>query len=193
MRRIVRWAVVILAGFLVTHGARAGDCPSCNNGCACRQILGPDEMPCRLPGRWKITLCILIDCPDIGHTWLRYQNLDTGEVHTVGRYMKGRGGDECTPAAPVSGTIYDIDLKRESTLYCPDVYRISCLVNDPIVYKGANCGWGHGGVRNNCVTHCRDGWCYFTHEYYPLGHFIHSPKELLRELAKQHPEIMQGH
>ncbi len=152
-------------------------------------------MPHRLEGRWKISLCIYLEHGKTGHTWLRYQNCDTGEVHTVGRYFKDHGGTKnkdgawVYPPAPISGVIYDIDLKRESDIREGKITMLSCFVNDPIVFRGQNGGFGHDGHHNNCVTHARDGWCHFTREYYEIGVLVHSPKELYRHVTERHPEV----
>lgn len=203
MTRCKAWLAVLLVGFSVNDSyAGGGICPNCApaTGSAQREILGPCDMPHRLRGTWKITMCIQVNCSDTGHTWLRYQNVETGEVHTVGRYMKGHGaargvdsGELIYPPAPQSGVIYDLDLKRESRIRAGKIYTISCVANDPIVFRGENNGFRHGGHKNNCVTHVRDGWRHFTGESYELGCLAHTPGELLDEVACRHPEILRGH
>lgn len=188
---------------LAATAAAGGHCLTCGNsstgGKPKHVILGPAEMPCRLEGQWKVSLCIYTKCGDTGHTWLRYQNVETGEVHTVGRYQKDHGGTKnpdtgewVYPPAPISGVIFDLDLKREKLLRSGEAHAISCYVNNPIVFKGANGGYGHGGHRDNCVTHARDGWRYFTGEYYDLGVLFQTPTELQRAVVRRHPEFLGG-
>lgn len=193
---------VMWAGFAAAAIA-GGNCPTCGDasggGKAKHEVLTPCEFPVRFAGRWKISLCIFVKCGDPGHSWLRYQNCETGEIHTVGRYQKDHGGTKnpdtgewVYPPAPISGVIYDLDLKREKQLLSGEAHAISCYVNDPIVWRGENGGFGHGGHRANCVTHCRDGWQYFTGERYDVGVVFQSPLELQKEIVKRHPDFLGG-
>lgn len=194
-------AFLLMTALLVATAVAGGHCPTCGNGASGgtgkHVVLGPGEMPCRLYGQWKVSLCTYTNCGETGHTWLRYQNVETGEVHTVGRYLKDHGGTKnpdtgewVYPPAPISGVIFDIDLKREKLLRSGEAHAISCYVNDPIVFKGQNGGYGHGGHRANCVTHARDGWHHFTGEYYEVGHLFQTPTELQRAVARRHPEFL---
>ena len=51
------------------------------------------------------------------------------------------------------------------------------MVNHPVIYRGALNGFGHLGVRVNCVTYARDAWYFYTREYYSLPP-IASPRSL---------------
>ncbi len=148
-------------------------------------ILGPDDMPRQLCGVWKISLC-----GSDYHNWMRYQNVETGVVHTVGRYGKGFGGatDPCTgcetwPSAPVCGVIWDIDLKYEPAVRRGEHVLRSCYVRNPFIHRGGLDGHGHCGLRLNCTTHVRDAWHCYTGEYLCLPP-LHTPHALERSLER---------
>lgn len=171
MFRSQNLAVLLLVAFLASPA-----------DAAC--IVGPDQMPARLTGEWKVSLC-----ESSSHNWIRYENTETGEVHTAGRYAKGFGGikkswtcRQSWPKAPVSGVIWDIDLKHEAEVRQGVYVLRSCYVSDPVVYRGTNCGHGHCCLRRNCTTHARDAWCFYSGEYYRLG-MIHSPGALRRQIC----------
>jgi len=133
------------------------------------QILGPDQLPSHLQGLWKISLC-----GTSFHTWIRYQNTETGEVHTISRYNRGRGGmtsstgKQIWPSAPVTGVIWDIDLKYEPGISQGKYILRSCYVRNPRIYRGIHQGRGHLCLYLNCTSHARNAWNYYTGEQYCL-------------------------
>lgn len=157
---------------------------------------GPDAVPCQLPGPWKVSLCIESRYGKCGHTWIRFEHAETGEVHTVSRYLKGTGGivDAQTgqwmyEPAEVNGIQWDHDLSREHLIGTTDVCLVTARVENPRVYRGANDGYGHGVVVNNCVTHARDAWFYYSGEKYPLDQGLHTADTLLHGVMQNHPDI----
>ncbi len=143
------------------------------------QIHGPRRLPAQLSGPWMVSLCV-----GDTHAWIRYQNMDTGEVHTCGRYGRGFGsitdsltGKPLWPAAGTSGVQWDMDLQYDRGLRKDMRVLRSKLVRNPIVYRGTFNGFGHFGVRINCVTYARDAWYFYTREFYPLP-LIASPRAL---------------
>jgi len=154
----------------------------------CRK--GPGELPERLEGVWKVSLCI-----SDGHTWIRFENVKTSRVHTLGRYFIGNGGwwDKKArrwiyPPAARSGVYLDRELRCEADVHSGKIPMLSVLVRNPRIYRGRGNGFGHWGVQNNCVTFARDAWHYYCGEAYPLPR-IHAPDDLLYEVLRRHPEI----
>ena len=112
-------------------------------------------------------------CVGDTHAWIRYQNVETGEVHTCGRYGRGFGsltdsrtGQRLWPAAGSSGVQWDMDMMYDHGLRSDMRILRSAVVNNPVIYRGALNGFGHLGVRVNCVTYARDAWYFYTREYY---------------------------
>lgn len=133
------------------------------------QVGGPGAFPTQLHGPWKISLC-----GTWRHNWIRFENVETGEVHTASRYNRGRGGmrsssgKQIWPDAPATGVTWDMDLKYE-----PDVARgkhilRSCYVRDPLTYLGKHRGRGHLYVWLNCASYTRNAWTFYTGERYCL-------------------------
>jgi hypothetical protein len=157
---------------------------------------GPDNIPCCLEGVWKVSLCIESYLGKCGHTWMRFENTETGEVHTTARYIKGYGGVRdidtgCWMYRPakVSGVQWDLDMKREHLIGSRRAHIVTTLVENPRIFRGRNNGYGHGRTVNNCVTYTRDAWHYYTGEYYKLPPLLHTADTLLRRISKCHPEI----
>lgn len=157
-----------------------------------RAPLKPDELPTRLPGVWKVSLCI-----NDTHAWLRFENQENGTVRSFGRYQRGVGGwwDEekqrwLYPHAPVAGVYCDMEQKYEPDVRAGKSLLLSVLVKNPKIYRGIGDGFGHGWVRNNCITFARDAWYYYSREWYPLPS-LHAPGDLLVQVLKQHPEVLQ--
>jgi hypothetical protein len=150
------------------------------------QIRGPSELPKRLTGIWDISLCV-----GETHTWIRFQNVETGEVHTCGRYAKGFGGisDKDSgvplwPPAPEGGVIWDMDLLYEHGVRQDKRVLRVVRVLDPEVYRGRLNGYHHFGVRMNCTTYARDAWYFYTGEYYHLP-LIASPDALATQVMNR--------
>jgi hypothetical protein len=150
------------------------------------QIRGPSELPKQLEGVWDTSLCV-----GDTHSWIRFENVETGEVHTCGRYGKGFGGitDKLSglslwPAAPVGGVLWDMDLLYEHGIRSDKrVLRVVRVVN-PVVYRGGLNGYHHFGVRMNCTTYARNAWYSYTGEYYHLP-VIASPDALATQVKSR--------
>jgi len=154
------------------------------------RALGPDDVPRKLKGKYKVSLCIRS-----GHAWIRFFNLRTGETHTAGRYGGGSGGrfDTATgqklwPSAENSGIHWDMELKQELFIRAGKFKLISVYVTDPEIFRGEAGGYGHYLVRNNCATYARDAWKYYSGEFYDLG-VVHLPADLRSAVLKRHPDI----
>jgi hypothetical protein len=173
------------------------------SGCPCCDCIncpidarGPCNIPCCLEGTWEVSHCLEVRCDQLGHSWIRFQNVETGEVHTAGLYLKGFGGvrDSRTgcwivPPAETSGLQWDTDLVREPGLRRGEYYRLRTVVQNPRIYRGRNCGFGHGVIRNNCVTYSRDAWCYYSGEYYDIPCLVQTTNHLIDEIEERHPQI----
>lgn len=151
---------------------------------------GPNELPKRLEGLWKVSLCI-----NPAHCWIRFEQTETGEVHTLGRYPKGVGGKRdpetgewLWPDAELAGLQWDLDLQHEQEVQQGKYRLLSVLVKNPPIYRGRTNGFGHGYWHNNCATYARDAWHYYSGEGYPLPR-IHTPDDLLLEVLQRHPEL----
>jgi len=150
------------------------------------QIRGPSELPRQLAGVWEISLCV-----GDTHAWIRFENVETGEVHTCGRYGKGFGGitDKSSgmsiwPPAPVGGVLWDMDLMYEQGIRSDKRVLRVVRVSNPVVYRGTFNGYYHFGVRMNCTTYARDAWFFYAGEYYHLP-AIASPDALATQLKNR--------
>ncbi|MCZ6665217.1 MAG: hypothetical protein O7B81_07925 [Gammaproteobacteria bacterium] len=153
---------------------------------------GPMDLPERLEGLWKVSLCI-----NHGHCWIRFENRETGEIHTMGRYPRKTGGrrDEqgqlIGPHAKVSGIQWDLDLKYEPDVQNGKYLLLSVLVKNPPVYRGRGNGFGYSTLRNNCASFARNAWHYYSGDGYPLAR-IPTPEDLRLEVLKRHPHVAGG-
>jgi hypothetical protein len=134
------------------------------------EIAGPAALPAQLPGLWRVSLCA-----SRNHTWIRLENMQTGELHTLGRYFPGMGaeydqrtGQQIWPGAPACGVTWDIDRKYHNGVRTDGRVLRMCYVRNVPVYRGHANGYGHCIVRMNCVTYARDAWHYYSGEWYWL-------------------------
>ncbi len=157
-----------------------------------RRPLGPDEIPESLPGRWKVSLCIKAP----GHAWIRYENLDTGEVRSISRYhlLVGGWADKKHlrwhyPPTTKSGLYMDreqgLERRRDG-----QYLLLSTIIDDPVIYRGDGTH-GHGMLVNNCVTYTRDAWHDYTGEWYDLPP-AHAPADLRHAVLTRHPEAFRS-
>ncbi|MCC7423877.1 MAG: hypothetical protein IT428_26735 [Planctomycetaceae bacterium] len=164
---------------------------------AIRKPASADEIPESLPGRWKVTLCVMVHP---GHAWIRFENVETGEVRSISRfhYLVGAWYDRENrhwhyPPTIKAGVWMD---REQSIEYQPEKYPrekyvlLSTYVDNPRLYKGKGDGRGHGMAVNNCVSYSRDAWYFYTGEYYGLTR-IHDPQELVRAVVHHHPEVLE--
>lgn len=152
--------------------------------------LGPDKIPDSLPGRWKVSLCITTR----GHCWIRYENVETGEIHSVSRYHLLVGGWPDPkrfrwhyPPTTKTGLYMDREQSIEHRRKDDQYLLLSTVIDDPVIYKGEDAR-GHGMIVNNCVTHTRDAWHFYTGEWYDLPP-AHAPADLRRAVLIKHPEV----
>ena len=130
------------------------------------QIGGPNDLPTSLRGKWEISIC-----SGGGHAWIRFENIETGKVHTTGRYQNGYGGrmDEggtirIQPVI-VSGVQWDRDIIKEEGVKTKKFAIRSIVVCDPKIFKGAS-QFGYNSWGNNCATYARDAWYFYSREYF---------------------------
>jgi hypothetical protein len=144
-----------------------------------------------------VTLCCLANP---GHAWIRFENVETGEVRSISRfhYLVGAWFDKENkrwnyPPTLKAGVWMD---REQSVEFQPKKYPrekyvlLSTYVDNPKLYKGKNDGHGHGMAVNNCVSYSRDAWYFYTGEYYGLSR-IHDPQELIRAVVHHHPEVLE--
>lgn len=156
-----------------------------------RPPIGPEELPHALPGRWLVSLCA---SRNHGHTWIRFENVETGEVRSISRFHILVGGwfDRNRmrwhyPPTWRTGLSMDRDQRYEEHVQEGGIILLFAYVEDPPIFIGSG-PYGHGVVRNNCVTYTRDAWYFYTGEHYELPG-IHSPTDLIDAVAERHPEI----
>ena len=142
-------------------------------------IRGHASPPRTLSGLWEISLCV-----SDTHAWIGYRNLETGEIHTSGRYLRGFGsvvesrtGRTLWPNAYCCGVLWDWDLMYNHLLRKEKRVLRVVQIQDPVIYRGSLMGYGHLGVRLNCVTYARDAWNSYTGEFYRLP-LIATPRAL---------------
>lgn len=157
-----------------------------------RKPLGPDELPDSLPGRWKVSLCVMVKP---AHAWIRYENVETGEVRSISRFHLLVGGwyDKKEKQwnyglTTKTGVYMDREQSIEHKYPQSRFLLLSSYVDNPKIYKGDHKGRGHGMAVNNCVTYTRDAWYFYTGEYYALTRF-HEPSELRGAVLTHHPEV----
>jgi len=151
--------------------------------------LGPGQIPCQLFGLWRVSVC----CKK-AHTWIRYENVDTGEVHSISRFKRGAGQlkDECTgetivPGVCSSGLWWDQDLRFEPEVRNGQFLLISVLIKDPLIYQSHQ----QDGYRlrgNNCTSYVAEAWAFYSGEKYCLPGAI-LPRRLGKALWRRHPDI----
>ena len=157
-----------------------------------KKPIGPDDLPHHLPGRWKVSLCV---CARPSHAWIRYQNLDTGEIRSIGRYhvLVGGwfdGGRIRYHYAPTwrPGLYMDREQRYEDQVRKGKCLLLSVYQDDPQIFLGEIGSHGYGLVVNNCATYARDAWHFYSGEKYSLPE-IHTPDELLKAVLQRHPEV----
>ena len=154
-------------------------------------VVGPKELPHCLTGLHKVSLCV---GRELSHSWIRLENMETGEIVSISRFQTTTGG-LTDPKSNVTilqkakrgGVHIGMEQRYEAKVRKGKYILLSIYVNNPILYKGANNGLGHYEVRNNCVTYARDAWFFYSGEYYPLPRF-HAPADLAAQVLKRHPE-----
>lgn len=148
-----------------------------------------------LPGRWLVSLCV---SRNRGHTWIRFENVETGEVRSISRFHlfvggwfdRERGRWNYGPTWR-TGLHMDRDQRYEADIAdgggAGGIILLFTYIDDPPIYVGGGVT-GHGVVRNNCVSYTRDAWYFYTGELYELPG-IHSPTDLINSIAERHPEV----
>lgn len=146
----------------------------------------PWDVPAKLTGLWEVSLCV-----SDTHAWIRYRSVETGELHTCGRYAKGFGGlkdgktgEELWPPARAWGVLWDMELAYESGLRNDMQVLRTVVVRDPHIFRGPLRGYGYLGVRLNCVTYGRNSWFFYTGDFYHLP-LIATPGSLADRVARR--------
>jgi hypothetical protein len=163
---------------------------------AIRAPVGPADLPESLPGRWKISLCV---SDDNGHAWIRFENPETGDVRSIGRFHLLVGGwfepqrfRWNYPPTFRTGLYMDREQRREPELADGSEILRTAWVDNPQLYVGGG-PRGHAIVRNNCATYARDAWHFYTGEYWELP-VVHTPRSLRDSVGREHPEVLTvGH
>lgn len=158
-----------------------------------RKPTGPDELPQSLPGRWKASLCI---SEKHNHAWIRFENVETGEVRSVSRFHLLVGGWFDAKKfhwnyglTTHAGVYMDREQSLEEGIDEGKYVLVSAYVDNPVIYRGENEGHGHGVIQNNCCTYTRDCWFRYTGEWYALHPTVHEPRALLQSVLRRHPEV----
>jgi hypothetical protein len=154
----------------------------------------PWDVPSMLKGSWQVSLCV-----SDTHAWIRFRSVETGEVHTCGRYAKGFGGvidgetgKELWPPAHAWGVLWDMDLAYESGLRSDMRVLRTILVRNPHIYRGALHGYGYLCVQLNCATYARNSWFFYSGEYYRLP-LIATPWSLADRVTRRHyPSLLSS-
>lgn len=153
--------------------------------------LGPKEIPYRLEGWWRVSLCVK-EGLHRGHAWIRFENVHTGMVHTIGRFKDGVRGvrhratrEWLYDPITVSGLYWDHDIRYEHEVRQGEYLQGTVLLEHPWVYRGDNV-FGHGVIRNNCVTYARDAWKFYSGQELDLS-WIHTPERLLKSATDRKP------
>lgn len=154
---------------------------------------GPEVVPDRLSGDWRVSLCVK-EGLHRGHAWIRYENIRTGQVHTVGRFQKNvrptrrrSTGEVLYPRTRVSGLHWDYDWRYEHEVRQGQYIVGSVLVRDPWIFEHDD-PYGHRTLRDNCVTYARDAWEYYSGQRYDLS-LVHTPEGFLHTIER----IGDGH
>ena len=144
---------------------------------------GPSDIPAQLSGTWKVSVVATEHC------WIRYENLETKEVHTTGRYAVGYGGQQdangtwVVPRVSVAGVQWDQDKRKEGqikeALKKGTAAIRTVVIKDPPVYKGPE-PFGFRRVDKNCSSFAADAWEFYTGEEIPTGFLYDDPAELQR-------------
>jgi RHS repeat-associated protein len=106
-----------------------------------------------LKGRYRITFCTAL-----GHAWVTYTNLDTGEIYTFGRYKSGYTQQTGPDGVHVNDK-NDLEKFRKGEYAVTDSFEGT----DPSVFGGE----GYCLSGNNCVSYMRSVRNEYTWEYSP--------------------------
>ncbi len=149
---------------------------------------GPEVVPDRLSGDWRVSLCVK-EGLHRGHAWIRYENVRTGEVHTIGRFQKNvrptrrrSTGELLYPRTKVSGLHWDYDWRYEHEVRQGEYIVESVYVRDPWIFEHDD-PYGHRTLRDNCVTYARDAWEYYSGQRYELS-LVHTPEGFLHTIER---------
>ena len=150
---------------------------------------GPETVPQQLFGVWQVSLCVKPGFHH-GHAWIRYENIDTGEVHTIGRFQRNvratrrRSTREILyPRTTESGLHWDYDWRLEHEVRQGKYVVGSVVVRDPFIFGHDDLA-GHGVIRDNCITYARDAWQYYSGQHFDLA-LLHTPEGFLRTIESE--------
>ncbi len=154
-----------------------------------RRPMGPDELPVQFQGAWKVSICTTRH-----HAWIRFENVESSETHTLGRFVKGVSGlrdstgKQITPDVGQSGVYMDMDLMFEDEIRRGRCILLSVVVENPMIYRGANRGFGYTLCRRNCTSFARSAWEFYSGEHYthPL---LDMPEDFAYSIWRRHRNI----
>jgi hypothetical protein len=151
---------------------------------------GPRELPDKLAGIWKVSICATRH-----HTWIRFENVHTHEVRTLGRFQKGapgltdsRTGQAIIPPLQESGVHMDLDLMFEDEIRSGRFILLSVILKNPTIYRGGNNGFGYTFCRQNCTSYARGAWQFYSGEDYPQL-WLDMPEDFAYFIWKRHPQV----
>ncbi len=149
---------------------------------------GPQAVPRQLLGLWRVSLCVKRGLHR-GHAWIRFENVYTHEVHTIGRFQRNvrptrrrATGEVLYARTEQSGLHWDYDWRFEHQVRRGEYVIGSVTVRDPIVF-GHDDLLGHGTVRANCITYARDAWQFYSGQHFDLA-IVHTPEGFLRTIHR---------
>ena len=160
-----------------------------NEVLAAPAIGGPDAVPRQLFGQYRVSLCVK---PGMhrGHAWIRYENLRTGEVSTIGRYQRNvrptRRKDTrevLYPKTTESGLHWNYEWRYEHKVRQGEYVIDTVVLRDPVIFGHDELS-GHRTVRHNCITYARDAWQFYSGQRFDLA-LIHTPENFLREINRE--------
>jgi hypothetical protein len=130
---------------------------------AIRRPVGPDDLPDRLAGRWRISLCV---SDDNGHAWIRFENADSGDVRSVGRYHllvggwfdRGKRRWNYLPTFR-TGLHMDREQRREPDLVDGSEMLRTAWVEDPPLFVGGDRGTSIPANTGRCPPSTRPRAC----------------------------------
>lgn len=104
------------------------------------------------------------------HAWIRLENCDTHEVHTLGRYNVGSGGRDTggkVPEVTVPGVQYDRDRLRDPGFQSGQFPSRSIVVDGPDIFYPGRSPLGYDHYNNNCATYAMQAWRHYSGEQIP--------------------------
>jgi hypothetical protein len=152
---------------------------------------GPSDVPDKLDGTWQVSIVV-----GGGHAYIRYENTETGETHTVGNYEHGYGGRidangrVIIPPVTLPGLQWDQDMKKEAGFKGDLFQSRTVVIKDPVIYKDST-PFEYGWYGDNCTTYAKDAWHFYTGEvYFIVGPDVPGYLESAIKFKNEHQDII---